>query len=341
MPLPSVAVVILNWNGKKFLEQFLPSVMASSYTNLKVVVADNASTDDSVLFLSKHYPEVDLIQLDKNYGFAGGYNLALKQVVAEYYVLLNSDVEVTKDWIAPVIETMEANKTIAACQPKILSFHQRTHFEYAGACGGWIDAFGYPFARGRVMEDCEKDEGQYDLPIHCFWASGAALFVRSELFHQVSGFDASFFAHQEEIELCWRFQLMGFDIACVPRSVVYHVGGGTLPKGNSMKVLLNFRNNLVMMARYLPIQQLIWKLPIRFFLDALAAWRSLFRGDVGFFFAVAKAHFAAVFRMAKGSDRRMNNRSKSRDLKGYLNRSMIWDYYVRKKKKFSALIVDK
>ncbi len=227
--LPSVAVVILNWNGKYLLEKFLPSVMASEYDNLTIVVADNASTDDSIAFLKRNYPGSYQVKSDINEGFSKGYNTALKKVSADYYILLNSDVEVSPYWITPVIVLMESDKKIAACQPKILSFENKKQFEYAGACGGWIDALGYPFTRGRIFDTCETDNGQYDTSRQIFWATGAALFVKSNVFHEVNGFDEYFFAHQEEIDLCWRMQRMGYTVYVEPESIVYHVGGGTLP----------------------------------------------------------------------------------------------------------------
>lgn len=252
---PTVAIVILNWNGKAYLEKFLPIVLKSSYENKTVIVADNASTDDSVLFLRNHYPGVRLIENAANEGFASGYNKALQQVNSEYCILLNSDVEVTEQWIEPVIAIMEANKKIAACQPKILSFKQKKYFEYAGAAGRWIDSMGYPFSRGRVFDCCETDNGQYNNASPCFWATGTAMFVRTEVFKQLAGFDESFFAHQEEIDLCWRMQLAGYAVFVQPASVVYHIGGGTLPSGNSRKVYLNYRNNLVMLYKNLPVSE--------------------------------------------------------------------------------------
>jgi GT2 family glycosyltransferase len=245
---PSVAIVILNYNGKHYLEKFLPSVIASTYANKKIVVADNASTDDSILFIRTNYPGVEVILNAGNYGYARGYNEALKHVTADYYVLLNSDVEVTRGWIQPIVSLMESNKMIGACQPKLLAYHDKKLFEYAGACGGWIDKFGYPFSRGRVFEECEEDKGQYDSTENIFWASGAALFVRANVYHSLKGLDEYFFAHQEEIDFCWRLQLAGCMVMACPQSVVYHVGGGTLPKGER-KVYLNFRNNLVMLQR--------------------------------------------------------------------------------------------
>ncbi|WP_462220674.1 glycosyltransferase family 2 protein, partial [Ferruginibacter sp.] len=247
MQSPSVAIVILNWNGRKFLEQFLPSVIASVYDNKKIIVADNASTDDSVIFLQQQYPQIEILQNSSNEGFAKGYNTALKQVQSDYYILLNSDVEVTPGWITPVIDLMESDTTIAACQPKLLAYNYKNQFEYAGACGGWIDKFGYPFSRGRVFDICEDDKGQYNNAAQCFWASGAALFVKASVYHELGGLDEYFFAHQEEIDFCWRLQLAGYKVYVQPASEVYHVGGGTLAKGSSKKTYLNFRNNLIML----------------------------------------------------------------------------------------------
>ena len=295
MQTPSVAIVILNWNGRKFLEKFLPSVIASVYEHKKIIIADNASTDDSIQFLRENYPQISIIQNKTNLGFAAGYNAALKQVEADYYVLLNSDVEVTPNWIAPVIDLMESDKMIAACQPKILSYLNKDMFEYAGASGGWLDKFGYPFMRGRVFDDCEKDTGQYDDVQPCFWASGAALFVRSSVYHELGGLDEFFFAHQEEIDFCWRLQLAEYKVYVQPASVVYHVGGGTLPKGSSRKTFLNFRNNLVMLSKNLPITTALWKIPVRLLLDALSAWRGLLSGDRGYFIAICKAHAHFIY----------------------------------------------
>ncbi len=333
--LPSVAVVILNWNGRNFLQQFLPSVLASTYTNLRVIVADNASTDDSVQFVQQTFPEVELLFSKENYGFAKGYNFFLQQVKADYYVLLNSDVEVTNNWIEPIIDLMEADKTIAACQPKILSFHQKDTFEYAGASGGWIDALGYPFSRGRVFDVLEKDEGQYNDAVPVFWASGAALFIRSACFHEMNGFDDFFFAHQEEIDLCWRLQRSGYKIFVCPQSVLYHVGGGTLPTGSSQKVFLNFRNNLVMICKNLPWHQLWWKLPFRIGLDIISAWKELLSGKSGYCLAVLKAHFAFIGWIF-GPKQASSNAYPW--LKTVYRGSVVWQYFIRKKKIFSEIV---
>ena len=338
MQNPSVAIVILNWNGRNFLEKFLPSVLASVYSNKKIIVADNASTDDSIEFLKAHYPLIGIIQNSSNEGFAKGYNTALKQVTADYYILLNSDVEVTPDWIEPVIALMESDTDIAACQPKLLAYNNKELFEYAGACGGWLDNFGYPFMRGRIFDYCEKDTGQYNDAAPCFWASGAAFFVRSSVFHELKGFDEYFFAHQEEIDLCWRAQLAGYKIYVQPASVVYHVGGGTLPKGNSLKAFLNFRNNLIMLSKNLSMGAALWKIPVRMQLDILSALRGLLSGDRGYFFAICKAHFHFVGWLLSGKKRSVFPIKKSGKAGGLFSGSVIWAHFMMKKKAFSEII---
>jgi hypothetical protein len=334
MPHPRVAVVILNWNGKALLEQFLPFLEKSSYPNLELIVADNGSSDNSVSFLQQHYPQIKTIKLSQNMGYAGGYNAALQEVEASYYILLNSDVEVSPDWVEPMVDLMESNSTIAACQPKLLSFHHKNQFEYAGACGGWIDSFGYPFARGRVLEDCETDHGQYNTAAPIFWASGAAFCIRARAFHEMNGFDASFFAHQEEIDLCWRLQRRGYQIYACPKSVVWHVGGSTLPKGNSQKTFLNYRNNLWMLAKNLPFTTLCWVLPARFALDALAAYKALFSGYPGYWWAVAKSHFALLGKLFSSIGDASNKDPKTNKLSGRYNGSILLDYFIKGKKTF-------
>jgi len=339
--LPEVAVVILNWNGKHFLQKFLPSVIASTYANVRVVVADNASTDDSVAFLKQTYPNVELVLLPTNLGFAGGYNAALQKVNSPIYILLNSDVEVTPSWIEPMITLMATDENIAACQPKILSFENKQMFEYAGASGGMLDSLGYPFARGRVFESVEKNEGQYDNAIPCFWASGAALCIRSKAFHQAKGFDKNFFAHQEEIDLCWRLQKVGMQIYVVPSSVVYHVGGGTLPTGSSKKVFLNFRNNLLMMYKNVPLSQLFYILPFRMLLDAVAAWKALFEGSGSYFMSVAKAHVGFMWYVLTGKVTRTPKAKKDAVVYGLYKGSIVWEYFIKKRRVFSEIINSK
>lgn len=332
---PTVAVVILNWNGKKFLQQFLPSVLASTYTNMRVVVADNASTDDSVAFVQQQFPAVEVLTSNENFGFAKGYNFFLQQVQSDYYVLLNSDVEVQPGWIEPVIALMQTDKAIAACQPKLLAFHNKHLFEYAGASGGWIDALGYPFSRGRVFDVLEEDNGQYNDAAPVFWASGAALFIRAELFHAINGFDDFFFAHQEEIDLCWRLQRNGYKIMVCPQSVVYHVGGGTLPTGNPQKVFLNFRNNLIMITKNMPLQQLLWKLPLRIGLDAVSAWKELLSGKPSYWWAVVRAHFAYTAWIFTGTRKA---EAAYPLLQGVYPGSVVWKYFHQKKQIFSEIV---
>lgn len=301
-------------------------------------MADNGSTDDSVAYLQQNYPAVRIILLPHNGGFAKGYNDALEQVEADYYVLLNSDVEVQPGWVNPVIALMESDMAIAACQPKILMERNRSLFEYAGGAGGWIDCLGYPFARGRVFDSCEEDRGQYDDVATVFWASGAAMFVRAAVYHTCGGFDNYFFAHMEEIDLCWRMQLAGYRIMACPGSIVYHVGGGTLPKGNARKVYLNFRNNLIMLCKNLPLGQLAWKLPLRLVLDGITAWKALFTGDGVYFMAVCKAHAGFVYWCVfkRGESRIPVN--KKGQVYGWLNKSIVWAYFVQGKRKFSEII---
>jgi GT2 family glycosyltransferase len=294
-----------------------------------------------VVFLQAQYPSVTFIRLLQNFGFAKGYNEALQEVAADYYVLLNSDVEVQPDWMQPVIDLMEADTNIGACQPKILMEQHRNLFEYAGAAGGWIDFLGYPFARGRIFDTCEPDKGQYDTEQPVFWASGAAMFVRAAIYHACGGLDEYFFAHMEEIDLCWRMQLAGHRVMVCPQSVVYHVGGGTLPKGNERKVYLNFRNNLIMLWKNLPAAQLAWKLPLRFALDAVSAWKSLLAGEGHYFKAILRAHFSFIkwcFLM-KNKHKNSQGRGKARQrLQGYYSGSIIWAYFVQGKRKFSEIV---
>ena len=338
---PTIAIVILNWNGRKYLEKFLPSVLASSYPGRQVVVADNASTDDSVDFLRATYPEVRIIRLERNFGFAAGYNEALKQVQSDYYVLLNSDVEVERGWIEPVITLMEGNPGIGVCQPKIRMQANKGFFEYAGAAGGWLDFLGYPFAKGRVFDVCEPDEGQFDEMEPIFWASGAAMFVRAGLYHQLGGLDNYFFAHQEEIDFCWRVQLAGYKVYSCPSSIVYHVGGGTLPKGNERKVFLNFRNNLIMLAKNMPLEQRIWKIPFRFLLDSVSAWKSLFAGEGVYFWAILEAHIGFIRWMLIGRKQSVFPASRRGVLYGWCRRSIVWQYFVMGRKTFREIMKGK
>lgn len=339
--LPSVAVVILNWNGQHYLEKFLPAVIADDYQNFSVIVADNASDDDSVSFVRKEFPEVRVLLSHVNEGFAGGYNSALARVQADYYILLNSDVMVTTGWITPVIKLMETNKKIAACQPKILSFSNKSSFEYAGGAGGWIDLLGYPFTRGRIFDTCETDRGQYNQAENIFWATGAALFVRADVFHELGGFDEYFVAHQEEIDLCWRMQRAGYQIFAEPASIVYHVGGGTLPMGSRKKVFLNFRNNLVMMSKNMPLSELWWKIPARMFLDMIAAYRELISANFSSFISIASAHLHYMDWLARGNRGEPLAKKAIASLHGVYHGCVAWSYFVKKKKTFSDIVYSK
>jgi GT2 family glycosyltransferase len=335
--LPKVAIVILNWNGRKYLEKFLPSVSATKYSNYEIIIAENNSDDDSIIFLEKEYPSLRIIRLPENYGFAKGYNEALKRVHADYFVLLNSDVDVTSNWLQPMVSLLETDKTLAACQPKLLSYREKDLFEYSGAAGGWIDKYGYPFAKGRIFDVCEKDYGQYDDISLIFWVSGAAMFIRSSVFHEVKGFDEYFFAHQEEIDLCWRIQLAGYKLSSCPQSVVYHVGGGTLPRGNTKKTYLNFRNNQIMLAKNLPWSQKWWKIPFRIFLDAVSATKGLLKGDAGYFLAIFRAHLGFVKWVLFKQYKSVFAEKKSKELYGVYDQNLVWAYFVKKKKLFSQL----
>jgi len=336
--MPPVAVVILNWNGKHYLEKFLPSLMASTYPNMKVYVADNGSTDDSVNFVLHQYPHIHVISSLSNEGFAEGYNRALKSVNEEYLVLLNSDIEVDPSWLESVVTLWGKDKNIAAIQPKIRDYNNKSHFEYAGAAGGWIDNLGYPFSRGRIFDVLEEDNGQYDQPSPIFWASGAALCIRHSAFKEVGGFDAYFFAHQEEIDLCWRLQLAGYSIMSCPASVVYHIGGGTLPKTNPQKVYLNFRNNLIMLWKNLDFFKAIGTVSLRFLLDALSAWKTLLSGQPSYFFAVMKAHFAFLGWLMFHQEESVFPHIKQRNPTGMYKGSIVWEHFVKGKKMFSEII---
>lgn len=335
-----IAIVILNWNGAKLLQQFLPSVISfSERDGIEIVVADNGSTDGSLSVIRDKFPEVTVLDLKQNFGFAKGYNEALQQIEADYFVILNSDVEVTAGWLESPIRLLDSDVSIAAVQPKILSFYQRTHFEYAGAAGGFIDKFGYPFCRGRIFDDVEEDQGQYDTIIDVFWATGACIFVRSERFYQIGGFDADFWAHMEEIDLCWRLKNSGYRIVYTPESRVYHVGGGTLAYNNPQKLYLNFRNNLWLLYKNLPAHQLIPILFIRMVLDGVAAAKLLGEFNFNGIKSVLKAHWHFYISLPSlNRKRKMVGRSNQlRNPAGMLNKSIVFQFYIRKIKRFSEI----
>jgi GT2 family glycosyltransferase len=328
------AVVILNWNGKRFLEQFLPLVISRSHDQAAIIVADNGSTDDSVEMLRRDFPEIEIIINPTNTGYAGGYNLALQQVDAEYYILLNSDIEVGENWIEPVIAMMDADESIGACQPKIRSYIDPESFEYAGAAGGFLDRFGYPFCRGRLFQTIEKDNGQFDDPCEIFWATGACMFVRAEVFHAAGGFDSDFFAHMEEIDLCWRIKNMQYKVMYCPDSVVYHIGGGTLPKNSPRKTFLNMRNNLFLLCKNLPTSKLFPILFTRFILDGVASIKFLIDGGVSDFMAVFKAHMSFYANFNKLLKKRKATQS---HVIGIFHGNIVWEYYVLRKYTFKEL----
>jgi GT2 family glycosyltransferase len=281
---------------------------------------------------------VKLLLSEKNYGFAKGYNDALKKVDADYYALINSDVEVQPGWLTPIINLLEQDALYAACQPKMISYNHKNLFEYAGASGGWLDSFGYPFARGRIFDVTEEDKGQYNSIEQVFWVTGAAMVIRSQVFHQMKGFDEYFFAHQEEIDLCWRMQLAGYKLFVNPASVVYHVGGGTLPRGNTLKTYLNFRNNQIMLFKNLPWSQKWWKIPFRFGLDAVSAWKGLLKGDGGYFLAILRAHLSFVKWFFVKQRQSVFPVKKNGQLAGIYKGNLAWQHFVKGKKYFSELI---
>ncbi len=333
---PKVAVVILNWNGRFFLEKFLPSVYNSTYPNIEFVLGDNASTDDSIAFVAATYPAIRIISNPHNMGFAEGYNHILKQVDADYFVLLNSDVEVTPNWISPVIEMLESDPKMAAAQPKIHSFYHRDRFEHAGAAGGYMDRYGFPFCRGRVLHVTEQDTGQYDDPREVFWASGAAFFIKRAHWEALGGFDGDFFAHMEEIDLCWRLKLAGYRIGYCPQSNVYHVGGGTLNTSNPQKTYLNFRNSLFMLQKNLPFWKACWVVFARMWIDLAALVYFLAAGKFGDAWAVSRSHqrfFLDFFKTAKKRQRHKQPFNAA----GMYRGSIVWAFYVHATTHFSKL----
>lgn len=334
--MKKVAVVILNWNGAKFLQDFLPAVIKySQHEDTEIIVTDNASVDNSLAMLQQHFPSVRIITNTTNEGFARGYNVALQQVHARYYVLLNSDVEVTPQWIAPVIAMMERDDTIGAAQPKIRSWHEPARFEYAGAAGGFIDKYGYPFCRGRIFQHVEEDLRQYDDEKEIFWATGACMFVRAGVFHEAGGFDEDFFAHMEEIDFCWRIKQKGYKVMYTPQSTVYHVGGGTLPAASSYKVYLNIRNNLSMLYKNLPQKSLKRILLIRLFLDGIAALKFFAGGGFRDLLAVVRAH-KHFFKMIPRLKKKRRALLPGKVTKVYCG-NMVAAHYLFRKKTFKAL----
>ena len=328
-----VAVVILNWNGAELLQQFMPKIIAYS-AEATIYVADNASTDESISVLQTQFPSVKIIQNKENFGFAKGYNEALKFVDADVFALVNSDIEVTPNWLQPIIETFLKETETSIIQPKILDFKNKVNFEYAGAAGGFIDAYGYPFCRGRIFETIEEDRGQYNNAIEIFWASGACFFIRSQVYNSLGGFDDSFFAHQEEIDLCWRAYNKKFITKYIPNSIVYHVGGATLQQGNPKKTFLNFRNSLYMLTKNLPNNKLFIRLIIRMILDGIAGVQFLFQGKPKHFSAILKAHYSFYKNFSSIYKKREPIQSKNY----FKTKSVVFSYFLRNGKVFGDLI---
>ena len=330
-----ISVVILNWNGSAMLQRFLPSVIRYS-EEAEIIVADNGSTDHSIDILREKFPSVRILPFRENYGFAEGYNRAIQQIETPYVLLLNDDVEVTPHWLQPLLAFMNHHPEVAACQPKILSETQRELFEYAGACGGFIDHLGYPYCRGRIFNHVEKDRGQYDQVCPIFWATGAALLVRTDVFRKEGGLDKRFFAHMEEIDFCWRLRSRNYGIYCIPQSTVYHVGGGTLPKSHPRKTFLNFRNNLLMLYKNLPEERLNFTLRIRYLLDLIAALKMLLSGQAKESMAIVKA-LRTFFKIRHDFDRQREENLQKQQLKDIpemRNESLLVAFYLKKKKKF-------
>lgn len=337
--MEKIAIVILNWNGAHMMRKYLPTVIKNS-PEADIIVADNASTDDSVEMLAKEFPDVRTILLDRNYGFAEGYNKALKQIDAEYYLLLNSDVDVPPGWLSPLLDFMDSHPDTAACQPKLHAINDRSMFEYAGAAGGFLDKYGYPFCRGRIFDSIEKDCGQYDDNHEILWATGACLLVRSKDYWEAGALDGRFFAHNEEIDLCWRMRIMGKKIYCIGTSTAYHLGGGTLPKGNPRKTFLNFRNNLTMLYKNLSDEELPHVMRMRFWLDWLAAFQMLILGrSLGDFKAVLRGRkeFNA-WKHDFDKDRKwIKEHRKTDNIKERIDKSILWQYYAKGVKTFGKI----
>jgi GT2 family glycosyltransferase len=336
--LKGFSILIVTWNGLHHLKTFLPSVCATEYPDFEIILADNASTDGSVEWINEHYPEVIVATFEDNYGYCGGNNRAVETASKEILLFLNNDVKVNPDWLYGINKCFEHDEFIGAVQPKILSYNEPKYFEYAGAAGGFIDKFGYPFCRGRIFETVEKDDHQYDEVSEIFWASGAALAIKRDLFIELGGFDEDFEFHMEEIDLCWRVHRSGFKVFYTPESTVYHLGGGSLAMGSPRKVYYNFRNNLFMLWKNYSTSELILRFPIRLKLDVIAAWKSLLSGNTSDFFAIAKAHihfFKGISTVHSKRKKSVINRPK--ELRGKSSFSIIWQYFISGKKRFNEL----
>jgi GT2 family glycosyltransferase len=333
------AVVILSYNGKKWHELFLPQIIAEADTGYEVIVADNASTDDTLQYIQQNFPTVKTVQIAVNHGFASGYYEALKQIQAKYYVLLSSDFEVTAGWFPPLANAMQRYPGLAACQPKIRYWRERDFFEYAGAGGGFMDKWGYLFCRGRMFNDLEKDNGQYDDDIEVFWASGGCLMVRADLYHQLGGLDKDFYAHMEEVDLCWRMKNAGYKIGYIGQSTVYHVGGSVISYGSPQKLFYNFRNNLILLLKNERAIKLFWLFPLRFVLDGIAGLQMLLKGNIVGMFTIVKAHFNFYINLGKWLRQRKEAQKHvtHRNEEGIYTHSVIWQYFALRKKTFPKL----
>lgn len=338
-PIPKLAIVVLSYNGKDLLDKFLPPIIATKTDYSEIYVVDNASTDGTYEFIQQKFPEVNLIRLPINRGFTNGYVESLPQIKAEYYVLISSDVEVAPGWIDPVVQLMDSDSNIGIVQPKIKAYNQKTHYEYSGAAGAFIDKYGYPFCRGRIFFTIEEDKGQYDDTREVFWCSGACMFIRAELYHSIGGFDNDYFAHMEDIDLSWRVKNAGYKVMVCPKAVVYHVGGHIISYGSPPKIFRNYKNGLIMMVKNLPSGQIWWKIPFRLLLDHVAAYRALFKGNTGEYKAIFRAHMAFLgslsmsFRKRKEAKKAVHNRNTV----GVYPHSIVLKYFINKKHTFDKL----
>src|SRR4051812_20352326 len=333
--VPSVAIAILNWNGRHFLQTLLPLLQELTYPDYTVYVIDNNSTDDSLLYLKTHSPAVKVIPLAGNYGFSKGYNLGLASIPEDYYLMMNSDVEVGKDFLQPMVDLMESNKQVAICQPKVLSLRNKEYFEHAGAAGGMIDILGYPFCRGRIFDTVEKDSGQYNDVHQIFWATGTCCLIRKEAYWQVNGMYNYYFMHMEEIDLCWRLNSVGYKIMYCPQAVVYHLGGGSLPYQSAAKTYYNFRNNIIMCYRNSPWYVLSWLLPLRLFMDTAAAIQFAIEGNSASTKAVGRAYLH-FFKWLFSNERQIPGIKRSLlSLPCVMKNSLVWQYFILKKKRYN------
>ncbi|MBW6458663.1 MAG: glycosyltransferase family 2 protein, partial [FCB group bacterium] len=332
-------IVLLSYNSRTYLERFLPAILKTDYPSFRLIIVDNASTDDTQDFLREHYPAIDVLQIDVNRGFTNGFVESLACIHAEYYALLTSDVELPPGWLTPLMEAMEADEKLGACQPKIKAYKEREYFEYAGACGGLIDAFGYPFCRGRIFDRVEQDRGQYDRAMDIFWASGAVFLVRSEAYRRSGGFDNDFYAHMEEIDLCWRMQRIGYAIRVIPASEAYHVGGSVILYGSTEKIYHNYRNNLIMLTKNLPAGRVWWMIPWRMLLDLVSGLQALLGGRPADCAAMLKAHRHYGRDLKKWTAKRKEIRSlvPYKELKGVYPKSIVWQFFIRGRKHYSEL----